>query len=336
MFKAPISFKSSFGICKLEFVVYLPLVSALGGAGSTLIILTTLSILRRGKRHRTEAQIIRGRIAFYAVSVSLLVLPESNFFPLFPFFAHSCSSLPKLGSRKGCEPYLPDFSSRCILAVCVDGGVLEGPILYVLYGVKRTSIRQFTSSLENIVLSKCGKDHIPSFMFNLNDEDNLNNRFKPIGDLQTDAIFSVDDAIIVSCSTLDFAFTLWQIAPSIMMGFVPQMHWLHKEFSGFISWIRVYITDFVAVSLYNSSLISLPEACDVLQTVVIRQDEQRITDSEQHTYEDSNAAGAVQVFSYKQEASKCQPGNSSSCSCQGACVYNSHNYWKSISGVAML
>ncbi|XP_019055162.1 PREDICTED: glycosyltransferase family 64 protein C4-like [Nelumbo nucifera] len=80
--------------------------------------------------------------------------------------------------------------------------------------------------LRDIVFSKSQTAHKPNFRFDLNEEDNLNNRFKPIEDLRTDAIFSVDDDVIVPCYTLNFAFTVWQSSPSTMVGFVPRMHWL--------------------------------------------------------------------------------------------------------------
>jgi hypothetical protein len=62
--------------------------------------------------------------------------------------------------------------------------------------------------------------------FEINDADSLNNRFRPIRGLAADAVFSVDDDLIVPCSTLRFAFSVWQSAPSAMVGFVPRMHWL--------------------------------------------------------------------------------------------------------------
>lgn len=68
----------------------------------------------------------------------------------------------------------------------------------------------------------------PNFRFELNEEDNLNNRFKPIEDLRNDAIFSVDDDVIVPCTTLNHAFSVWQTAPDTMVGFVPRMHWLQN------------------------------------------------------------------------------------------------------------
>ncbi|XAR71769.1 N-acetylglucosaminyl-proteoglycan 4-beta-glucuronosyltransferase [Bertholletia excelsa] len=90
--------------------------------------------------------------------------------------------------------------------------------------------------LKKIVLKKLQTPHKPNFKFDLNEEDNLNNRFKPIEDLRTDAIFSVDDDVIVPCHTLDFAFTVWQSAPLTMVGFVPRMHWLDHEKNGVASY----------------------------------------------------------------------------------------------------
>ncbi|KAL9240404.1 hypothetical protein vseg_014629 [Gypsophila vaccaria] len=82
--------------------------------------------------------------------------------------------------------------------------------------------------MDNVALAK-SRTTKPDLIFDVNIENNLNNRFKPIGDLRTDAIFSVDDDVIVPCDTLDFAFTVWQTAPSAMVGFVPRMHWLTEK-----------------------------------------------------------------------------------------------------------
>ncbi|GAB4858699.1 GDP-mannose transporter [Ancistrocladus abbreviatus] len=86
--------------------------------------------------------------------------------------------------------------------------------------------------LNKIVWSKSQTAHKPNFRFDLNEEDNLNNRFKPIEEVRTDAIFSADDDVIVPCDTLDFAFSVWQTAPSTMVGFAPRMHWLGEERNG--------------------------------------------------------------------------------------------------------
>ncbi|ERN09729.1 hypothetical protein AMTRI_Chr08g202160 [Amborella trichopoda] len=64
--------------------------------------------------------------------------------------------------------------------------------------------------------------------FDINQEDSLNNRFKVIKDLETDAIFSIDDDVVFPCPTVEFAYSVWQSAPDTMVGFVPRMHWLDK------------------------------------------------------------------------------------------------------------
>ncbi|XP_050385865.1 glycosylinositol phosphorylceramide mannosyl transferase 1 [Argentina anserina] len=62
--------------------------------------------------------------------------------------------------------------------------------------------------------------------FDINKEDSLNNRFKEIPDLATDAVFSIDDDVIFPCSSVEFAFDVWQSASDSMVGFVPRMHWV--------------------------------------------------------------------------------------------------------------
>ncbi|KAJ7550685.1 hypothetical protein O6H91_07G112600 [Diphasiastrum complanatum] len=70
---------------------------------------------------------------------------------------------------------------------------------------------------------------IPEFRVDLHDDDNLNNRFKPIEGLETEAVFSIDDDVIVPCPTLELAFSVWLSAPESMVGFVPRMHWTDSK-----------------------------------------------------------------------------------------------------------
>eukprot|EP01018_Ginkgo_biloba_P034586 Gb_08191 [translate_table: standard] len=83
--------------------------------------------------------------------------------------------------------------------------------------------------LKRIVQLKSQRTKKAEFRFDLNEVDNLNNRFRPIADLRTDAVFSVDDDVIFPCSTLEFAFSVWQSAPDSMVGFVPRMHWVDTK-----------------------------------------------------------------------------------------------------------
>ncbi|XP_073125785.1 glycosylinositol phosphorylceramide mannosyl transferase 1-like [Henckelia pumila] len=104
--------------------------------------------------------------------------------------------------------------------------------IHVVWSESNPPSEELRAYLKNIVLTKSQTAHKPNFRFDLNEEDNLNNRFKPIEDLRTVAIFSVDDDVIVPCRTLDFAFAVWQTAPRTMVGFVPRMHWLNEESNG--------------------------------------------------------------------------------------------------------
>ncbi|CAI9092147.1 OLC1v1027322C1 [Oldenlandia corymbosa var. corymbosa] len=104
--------------------------------------------------------------------------------------------------------------------------------IHVVWSESDPPSNQLRSYLNDIVLKKSQTAHKPNFKFDLNEEDNLNNRFKPRPDLRTDAIFSVDDDVIVPCRTLEFAFSMWQSAPFTMVGFVPRMHWLDQKTNG--------------------------------------------------------------------------------------------------------
>ncbi|CAI9774859.1 unnamed protein product [Fraxinus pennsylvanica] len=65
--------------------------------------------------------------------------------------------------------------------------------------------------------------------FDINKEDSLNNRFKEITDLKMDAVFSIDDDVIFPCTSVEFAFTVWQSAPDTMVGYIPRIHWVDKS-----------------------------------------------------------------------------------------------------------
>ncbi|XP_062153637.1 glycosylinositol phosphorylceramide mannosyl transferase 1-like isoform X3 [Alnus glutinosa] len=104
--------------------------------------------------------------------------------------------------------------------------------IHVVWSESDPPSENLKAYLKKIVFSKSQTAHKTNFKFDINEEDDLNNRFKPIEELRTDAVFSVDDDVIVPCSTLDFAFTVWQSAPFSMVGFVPRMHWLDKAKNG--------------------------------------------------------------------------------------------------------
>lgn len=103
--------------------------------------------------------------------------------------------------------------------------------IHLVWSESEQPSEKLKTYLNKIVVLKSQKAHKPNFRFDINADGEPNSRFKPIKNLKTDAIFSVDDDVVVPCSTLDFAFSVWQSAPFTMVGFVPRIHWLDKEVS---------------------------------------------------------------------------------------------------------
>ncbi|XP_057476254.1 glycosylinositol phosphorylceramide mannosyl transferase 1 isoform X2 [Actinidia eriantha] len=83
--------------------------------------------------------------------------------------------------------------------------------------------------LNHVVRSNARDGRQIELKFDINKEDSLNNRFKEIKDLKTDAVFSIDDDIIFPCSSVEFAFSVWRSAPGTMVGWVPRIHSIDKS-----------------------------------------------------------------------------------------------------------
>ncbi|XXG85842.1 hypothetical protein AAC387_Pa11g0858 [Persea americana] len=88
------------------------------------------------------------------------------------------------------------------------------------------SLRVF---LRRVIQSKSKDGNEIELKFDFNREDSLNNRFKEIKDMKTDAVFSIDDDVVFPCSSVEFAFSVWRSSPDTMVGFVPRMHWVDKS-----------------------------------------------------------------------------------------------------------
>ena len=101
--------------------------------------------------------------------------------------------------------------------------------------------------LHHVVKSKSKDGRYVKLRFDINKEDSLNNRFKEIKDLETDAVFSIDDDVIFPCSTVEFAFDVWQSAPDTMVGFVPRVHWVDS----LVWFIYFFFTKLLSTILVN-------------------------------------------------------------------------------------
>lgn len=64
----------------------------------------------------------------------------------------------------------------------------------------------------------------PKIQFSSHAKDSLNNRFKPLPGGRTDAIFTVDDDMRVSCGDLELAYETWRGAQRTLVGFMPRLH----------------------------------------------------------------------------------------------------------------
>lgn len=147
-----------------------------------------------------------------------------------------------------------DLLKRAVAHYSGCGGV---DAVYVVWSEPRDPPEDLRRSVLNCsrLLREGGAAEV---RFVVNKEDSLNNRFRPIEGLRTDAVFSVDDDLIVPCSTLRFAFSVWRSAPSAMVGFVPRIHWLAdptsntKEYQ-YASWWSVWRTGTYSMVLSKAS-----------------------------------------------------------------------------------
>lgn len=60
-------------------------------------------------------------------------------------------------------------------------------------------------------------------LFERQKTDSLNNRFRPLLPLQTEAVLSIDDDLLLDCQDLDFAYKVWLSSPKSMVGFFPRL-----------------------------------------------------------------------------------------------------------------
>ena len=64
----------------------------------------------------------------------------------------------------------------------------------------------------------------PRVVFEEHREDRLTNRFRPLAAPATDAVFSIDDDLIIPCETMALGFAAWRQSPRTMVGFSARMH----------------------------------------------------------------------------------------------------------------
>lgn len=64
----------------------------------------------------------------------------------------------------------------------------------------------------------------PKISFERHDSESLNNRFKPLKNEHSDAIFNVDDDMLVPCDELTLGYNVWKGSQRSIVGFMPRVH----------------------------------------------------------------------------------------------------------------
>ena len=101
--------------------------------------------------------------------------------------------------------------------------------LRVVWSESKSPPRALTASIERRLEDEesiSGRDI--RLHFDVRSDSSLNSRFLPLPDLNTTAVLSVDDDLLIDCDSVLFAFQLWQSAPDAMVGFHPRMHLVNK------------------------------------------------------------------------------------------------------------
>ena len=107
----------------------------------------------------------------------------------------------------------------------------------------------------NIVNRYKDRQH-PQVIFVQHPTDSLNNRFKPLEGSHTDAIFSVDDDIRVSCDDLTLAYEVWSASSRSIVGFMPRLHLRGKDDKLiYRCWWRVWLHGAYSVILTKAAFL---------------------------------------------------------------------------------
>lgn len=87
------------------------------------------------------------------------------------------------------------------------------------------------------------------------DKDSLNNRFKPIPDLETEALLSIDDDQLISCDSVEHAFVAWQSSPRVLVGWVPRLHEANGGAFDYLGWWTVWWRGLHSIILTKSCFL---------------------------------------------------------------------------------
>ncbi|MCL7052085.1 hypothetical protein MKW94_019986 [Papaver nudicaule] len=139
--------------------------------------------------------------------------------------------------------------------------------IHIVWGEPNWPSDLLLDFLQHTVQSKARVGKKIELKFDINKETSLNNRFKEIKDLKTDAIFSIDDDVVFPCTSVELAFNVWQSAPKTMVGFVPRIHLgeekkqnlSHYTYGGWLSvwWMGTYSMVLSKAAFFHKKYLGL-------------------------------------------------------------------------------
>ena len=98
--------------------------------------------------------------------------------------------------------------------------------------------------------------------YEVHSTNSLNNRFRNLSTVSTEAVLSIDDDVIVTCKSLSFAHSVWQTSRRVLVGFSPRLHGYDPEtgasryFRWQHTWWNGYCTATIS-SCHTSPLLTL-------------------------------------------------------------------------------
>ncbi|XP_024020498.1 glycosyltransferase family 64 protein C4 [Morus notabilis] len=163
----------------------------------------------------------------FCIALTLIAL-ASRAPGLLGWTGQSVSDPPLADSRKGYAIVMNTWKRYDLLKQSISHyTTCEGlDSIHIVWSEPDPPSHSLRTLLNHIILENARGGRQVELKFDINKEDSLNNRFKESKDLKVDAVFSIDDDIIFPCSSVEFAFNVWQSAPDTMVGFVPRIHWV--------------------------------------------------------------------------------------------------------------
>lgn len=93
--------------------------------------------------------------------------------------------------------------------------------------------------------------------FELHKKNSLSNRFRPLTEIPTQAVLSIDDDLVVPCEELDRSLNVWSSNKRVLVGYSPRMHTYNIE-SGklqYLNWKFTWWNGIYTIMLTKASIL---------------------------------------------------------------------------------